>query len=99
MKNTHDSKKQDGQKQGTPWKIIGRYQEYSAASKAKEELASSPDSKDSQFKIKRMNDPAGFVIKTRIHPDVIEKQKEKKGKKKKPQKKKSASSKNNFDKS
>ena len=82
------SNEQKEHKQGTPWKVVKKTTTYDAAASHRDEILASWKDKnisDMQVKIRRMNDPAGFTIRTRLDPKVAE---EKKKVKKKPTKKK-----------
>ena len=76
-------------KQGAPWKVVKKTTAYSDAATLRDQiLAEWENDKVSgmQIKIKRMNDPEGFTVRTRLDPKVAAEKKEKnsksKGKKK-----------------
>ncbi len=82
---TKKNEKAEDQKQGKPWAIAGKYQSYNEAIVIKEQLEEASargDALGKQYKIQRMRDPACFVIKARIDPELQE-QEEKKAKVKK----------------
>ena len=61
-------------KPGPPWQNVGVFQTYEAAKETKENLMG--EKEDHQFKIKRLS--AGFVVKSRLHPDLMPKKETKK---------------------
>jgi len=79
-------------KQGAPWKVVKKTTTYDAAATYRDEILKSwtkEDLSDMQIKIKRMNDPEGFTVRTRLDPEVADQRKqEKKSKGKKKSKKK-----------
>ena len=87
-------------KQGTPWKIVKKTNTYDDATAYRDGILESwakENLVDMQIKIRRMNEPAGFTIRTRLDPEVAEKRKQEKSSKsksKKKQKKKHASNSN-----
>ncbi len=82
------NKEQREYKQGTPWKIIKKTTTYDDAAAYRDEVVASWDKENTQgmqIKIRRMNDPEGFTIRTRLDPKIAEaqkKEKSSKGKKK-----------------
>ena len=71
-------KQQPEHKQGPPWKVVKKTTTYDEAVAHRDKIMQSwsePESNDMQIKIRRMNDPAGFAIKTRLNPEVVEERK------------------------
>ena len=89
-------KQQVEHKQGTPWKVVKKTRTYDAAVTHRDEILESwakEKMEDMHIKIKRMNDPEGFTVRTRLDPKVAEelkRSKNSKGKGKKKGKGKSA---------
>jgi len=73
---------------GAPWKVVKKTSTYDAAVAYRDEILESWTKEkmtDMHIKIKRMNDPVGFTVRTRLDPKVVEerkKNKNSKGKKK-----------------
>jgi phosphopantetheine adenylyltransferase len=92
-------KQQPEHKQGPPWKVVKKTTTYDDAVDQRDKIVQSwveSETTDMQIKIRRMNDPAGFTIRTRLDPEVAEERKKaksskgkKKSKAKKPPKDKS----------
>ena len=69
---------------GKPWKNTARFSAFVDADQKRVELLKRWEDNSvegMQVKIKRMNSPAGFVVKTRLHPDFEPKLEKKKKKK------------------
>jgi len=81
-------KQQSEHKQGAPWKVVKKTTTYDDAASYRDDVLSSwkkDKTTDMQIKIKRMNDPEGFTVRTRVDPDTVvakKKGKTSKGKKK-----------------
>lgn len=57
---------------GKPWKNIARFSDFEEADQKRSQLLKKWQEnkvEGMQVKIRRMNSPAGFVVKTRLHPD------------------------------
>ena len=84
--STEEDNKTTVIKPGPPWQNVGVFQTYEAAKLTKENLMGQKE--DHQFKIKRLS--AGFVVKSRLHPDLMPKKETKKnGKNRKSRKRNS----------
>jgi hypothetical protein len=73
---------------GRPWSTSGQFPTYAQAKAKADQLSKDEKYKDHQIKIRRMNDPASFAIKLRLHPDVVKSVESQKKKKRKTTKKK-----------
>lgn len=81
-------KEQKEHKQGAPWKVVKKTTTYDDAATYRDKIVESWENEKTegmQIKIRRMNDPEGFSIRTRLDPKIAEerkKEKSSKGKKK-----------------
>lgn len=81
-------KEQKEHKQGAPWKVVKKTTTYDDAVAHRDQIVESwknEKTEGMQIKIRRMNDPEGFSIRTRLDPKIAEerkKEKSSKGKKK-----------------
>ena len=65
---------------GKPWKNVARFSAFEDADNKRAELLKHWEIKKvqgMQVKVRRTNSPAGFVVKTRLHPDFEPKQEKK----------------------
>ncbi len=77
-------KEQKEYKQGAPWKVVKKTTTYSDAAAHRDQVLESWENEKTegmQIKIRRMNDPEGFTVRTRLNPAVVEEQKKAKGSK------------------
>ena len=71
-------------KDGPPWNIVARYENFDDAAKKRKELS---EDKDYQVKIHWLRKSDRFAVKTRMDPEVIRKKEKAKRKKKRRKKK------------
>jgi hypothetical protein len=84
-------------KQGLPWKVVKKTTTYAAAASHRDEVLAGWEKEsisDMQIKIRRMNDPEGFTVRTRLDPKVAAEKKKTKATKGKKKPKSKSSSKN-----
>ena len=77
-------KEQKEHKQGAPWKVVKKTTTYDDAAAYRDQVVETWENEKTegmQIKIRRMNDPEGFSIRTRLDPKIAEGRKKEKGSK------------------
>lgn len=85
---------------GKPWKNVARFTAFEDADNKRSQLLKQWETnkvQGMQVKVRRTNSPAGFVVKTRLHPDFEPKQETKKKNGKNSKRNKKNSDRGKFD--